>query len=116
MPGGGEAVLAGKGANSGTDSRTCPGVSLAWLYRKAIVTRRKKYGYIRRSEIVSRGMMNPNTSVDRASDEEYQGWLGIVIRKGPYFFASKDGTLVGAYKRFDEAMKALVLGEAEYPN
>jgi hypothetical protein len=52
-------------------------------------------------------MRTSKTVVNRTADEEYQGWLGIVIRKGPYFFASKEGKIVGAYKTLDEAMKAL---------
>jgi hypothetical protein len=54
---------------------------------------------------------NKIRKLNRTDKHEYQGWLGGVVHKGPYFFASKDGTLIGAYKTFDEAMKALTLGE-----
>jgi len=45
----------------------------------------------------------------------YRGPLGDVVHKGPYFFGSKDGFLIGSYKTFDDAIAALVR-EAEYPN
>ena len=56
-------------------------------------------------------MRKSTIAVNRRNNEGYHGWLGTVVRKGPYFFASKDGTLIGAYKTLDEAMKALTLGE-----
>ena len=55
--------------------------------------------------------INEIRKLSRSEKHEYQGWLGSVVHKGQYFFASKDGTLIGAFKTFDEAMKALVLGE-----
>lgn len=57
-------------------------------------------------------MRNSNSSVNRSDDGEYQGCLGIVIHKGPCFFASKDGTLIGTYKSFDAAMEALKKADA----
>ena len=52
-----------------------------------------------------------NRSDQCADRTEYRGPFGDIVCKGPYFFASKDGALIGAYKTFDEAMKALTLGE-----
>ena len=37
----------------------------------------------------------------------YQGPLGDVVHKGAYFFASKDGFLIGSYETFDDAIAAL---------
>ena len=45
----------------------------------------------------------------------YQGPLGDVVHKGAYFFASKDGFLIGSYETFDDAIAALIR-EAENPN
>jgi len=45
----------------------------------------------------------------------YQGPLGDVVHKGAYFFASKDGFLIGSYETFDDAIAALIR-EAEYPS
>jgi len=45
----------------------------------------------------------------------YRGPLGDVVHKEPYFFASKDGFLIGSYKTFDDAIAALIR-EAEYPS
>ena len=44
----------------------------------------------------------------------YQGPLGDVIHKGPYFFGSKDPS-IGSFKTFDDAIAALIR-EAEYPS
>ena len=57
-------------------------------------------------------MRKSKTVVNRTADEEYQGWLGTVVRKGPCYFASKEGTLIGTYKSFDAAMGALKEAEA----
>jgi hypothetical protein len=61
--------------------------------------------------IQSAQLNNKIRKLNRTDKHEYQGWLGGVVHKGPYFFASKDGTLIGAYKTFDDAMKALTLEE-----
>lgn len=37
----------------------------------------------------------------------YQGPLGVVVRDGVLFFASKDGFPIGTYKTFEEAMASL---------
>ncbi len=53
--------------------------------------------------------------LNNTAEPEYQGSLGNVVQKGRYFFASKDGILVGTYKNFEQAMEAL-RGEEAYEN
>jgi hypothetical protein len=41
----------------------------------------------------------------------YRGPLGKIVHDGRYFFASKDGLLLGTYNTFEEAMESLVWRE-----
>ena len=41
----------------------------------------------------------------------YQGPLGKILHSGRYFFASKDGLLLGTYNTFEEALESLVWRE-----
>ena len=49
-----------------------------------------------------------NRSDQCADRTEYRGPFGDIVCKGPYFFASKDGVLVGTYTSFREALLAVV--------
>jgi hypothetical protein len=50
-------------------------------------------------------------SFDMSDRYRYQGPLGKVVHNGRYFFASKDGLLLGTYNTFEEAMESLVWRE-----
>jgi len=41
----------------------------------------------------------------------YRGDLGEIVCNGRYFFAWKDGCLIGTSKKFEEVMEALVCKE-----
>lgn len=52
---------------------------------------------------------NEIRKLSRTNKNEYQGPLGNVVQKGRYFFASKEGILIGSYKTFDQAIKSLLI-------
>jgi hypothetical protein len=45
----------------------------------------------------------------------YQGPLGQVVHNGLYFYACRDGFLIGTYNTFEEAMASLELKERPEP-
>jgi hypothetical protein len=50
-------------------------------------------------------------SLDITDRYRYQGPFGKIVHNGRYFFASKDGLLLGTYNTFEEAMESLVWRE-----
>jgi hypothetical protein len=50
-------------------------------------------------------------SLDMSDRHIYRGPLGKIVHDGRYFFASKDGLLLGTYNTFEEAMESLVWRE-----
>ena len=47
-------------------------------------------------------------SLDMTDRYRYQGPLGKILHNGRYFFAWKDGLVLGTYNTFEEAMESLV--------
>ena len=50
-------------------------------------------------------------SLDMSDRYRYQGPLGKIVHNGRYFFASKDGLLLGTYNTLEEALESLVWRE-----
>jgi hypothetical protein len=57
-------------------------------------------------------MENTNMNAEQPNKEsrpwyEYEGPLGEVVHIGRYFFAWKEGSRIGTYNTYEEAMKSL---------